>query len=328
MKHSQFVLPTRRRGFTLIELLVVIAIIAVLVGLLLPAVQKVRSAAARMSCSNNLKQIGLGLHNYHDTNGELPPGAVNAAANIESWGWSALILPYLEQENMYKQLGVDRQRLYDFIVANGTSPLLQTEMKVYICPADQGTHLMSGPRFNRHFSGNGGLPTSFHVSKSNYMAVCGTGSVQDTTNDGVMYRGSRGVTIHNIPDGSSNTFFVGERNYFCHQGTWLGNRNPTGGGPRGADYTLGFVAVPINLPNNANHRCIEGFASYHTGGAQFLFGDGRVNFISENIDFNMGGMTVNGTNQNQYRNNQGGIFLGTYQRLGIKDDGLPIPGNY
>ena len=318
-----------RPGFTLIELLVVIAIIAILIGLLLPAVQKVREAAARLKCTNNFKQLGIGLHAYHDTVGALPSGGVKAGtANHEGWGWGALALPYLEQGNLYNQLGVSTQTLNAFI-KTGNQNLLKTELNVFICPSDQGGNLMSGPRnYNgapgRGFAGNGGLPGAFRVAKSNYVAVCGTGSVEDSTNDGAMYWGSKGITIQGIQDGSSNTFLVGERNYFCMQGAWVGNRNAfsNGGGDQGNDYTMGFVARPLNKANNAAHQCVEGFSSYHTGGANFLFGDGSVHFIRDSIQYNMGGMTENGTGQGYNRAN-----LGTYQRLGIRNDGQTI-GDY
>jgi prepilin-type processing-associated H-X9-DG protein len=172
------------------------------------------------------------------------------------------------------------------------------------------------------------------VSKSNYIGVSGYNDpVRLNANGqrGVFHRG-RHYAFRDITDGQSNTFMVGERNKFCAQGAWAGNRNPAGGGPQGCDYTLGRTSMPINLDNNASHWCTEGFASEHAGGAQFLMGDGSVQFVSENIDFRNHIAATdllrdgNGPNRTGWNKNTQNPTLGTYQRLGNRDDGQTIRG--
>jgi prepilin-type N-terminal cleavage/methylation domain-containing protein/prepilin-type processing-associated H-X9-DG protein len=334
VSHPRSILRSRR-GFTLIELLVVIAIIAILIGLLLPAVQKVRESAARAQCSNNLKQIGIALHSYHDINHRFPPGGVGTLAKEESWGWGAFLLPQLEQENLYTLLGVANQTL-STLLKNGGLPLAQTPLKVFVCPSDSGGPLMDGDPTSaqsggRDFDGLAALGSSSRVAKSNYIGVCGffsvqSGSASNTTNNGVLYSSSR-VGFNDITDGTSNTFAVGERNYYCDQGAWVGNRNPTGGGATGADYTMGVVSFPLNSPLNGKNECIEGFASNHSGGANFLFCDGSVHFITNSIGYNTGPLT--GTDQKGNAANMttlatSAASLGVYQRLGIRNDKQPV----
>jgi len=325
----------RHRGFTLIELLVVIAIIAILIALLLPAVQQAREAARRTQCKNNLKQIGLALHNYHDIAKMFPIGAQDAGPNEEMWGWGAAILPMIDQAPLYNQLQVDKLRLREVLDDTNLRSFTQTILEGFICPSDPGKSLMSGGRMNgssgRHFNGNSSVNNQFRVAKSNYIGSCGYNDVNQVTENrtrGIFHRRST-FRMRDITDGTSNTIMVGERTTFCACGAWVGNRNPTGGGPQGADYTLGRTSIPINMPDNRSHYCTEGFDSKHVGGAQFLFCDGSVHFLSENIDYRL---HINAMDRVRDGNSPGRTGwganvtsqLGIYQKLGNRDDDQPI----
>ncbi|NBR06709.1 MAG: DUF1559 domain-containing protein [Planctomycetes bacterium] len=292
-----------RKAFTLIELLVVIAIIGVLIGLLLPAVQKVRDAAARLQCTNNLKQIGLAMMNYESTYRTLPPGyidnmttnPVNSVATsnpdpIIGWGWGTLILPYLEQEPLYKSINIGS------IAMNNTSPaaiaLRKTVIKGFLCPSDDsGINTFT-------ISGTGG---NFELAKSSYAGVNGQAELADFDTAlglGMFLRG-RGVSIAEVTDGLSNTIFVGERSSKSAKQavgtlpgvcTWVGAL-PGGDldGESPALYILGHTGDPSdphkpNTPQPDGFYHAEDFTSKHSGGINFLLGDGSVRFITDNID--------------------------------------------
>ena len=203
---------SRRSGFTLIELLVVIAIIAILIALLVPAVQKVREAAARLQCINNLKQIGIAMHSYYGRTKTFPPGYSDTNANSNSdasldvgpgWGWAAYLLNDLEQGTVYSRI--------DFNQNVGVSSICQTFMPVFYCPSDQQL-----PTFTVY-------NTSAVVAQGNYIAVNG---IKETSfypgnNNGSFLRNKK-FTIANITDGLSNTLFIGERNSGHSKTTWAG----------------------------------------------------------------------------------------------------------
>ncbi|MFN3151587.1 DUF1559 domain-containing protein [Bremerella sp.] len=297
-----------RSGFTLVELLVVIAIIGVLIALLLPAVQQAREAARRMSCSNNLKQIGLAFHNYHDTYNTLPPSYMNFGNEIR-WGWGALILPFIEEANLHEQIGVTRL----MGVRANTEPLLQTKIDGYLCPSDPFNGLNT--RYDNIAGGLG--PSSYVVSEG----VCGYEPNTD--------RYAQNMSV--ITDGLSNTMLVGERDHglpanvtHSHVGAvWAGRRTSTA--------SVGFRSVwKINLVGytgtdywNGGGGCTRyHLKSQHPGGVQIVFCDGSVHFLSETIEADLGGNCGDSTSDPVHRafptNNT------VYQNLYNRKDGNPI----
>lgn len=334
---------SRKRGFTLIELLVVIAIIAILIALLLPAVQQAREAARRTQCKNNLKQIGLAMHNYHDVHLTFPIGssvrwsATGAAvANAEGWGWGARILPYIEQAPLFTSLEVGGLSLEAKLAQEspGGSVALDAifpSISAYQCPTDTTGPRLKAGMVRQTFDGLGNTVAAWQPPTSNYIGSTGLAEVaipnnlSDARPRGVFYNDSK-VKIRDITDGTSNTFMVGEREERCGAGSWIGNRNPNGNGTLGGDYALGRAYQVINDPiSTGSVNCTDGFSSKHTGGAQFLFCDGSVHFLSENLDFDLQS-AINRTGIPNIFPDDFNDFssIGIYQKLALINDGLTL----
>ncbi|MBS0203535.1 MAG: DUF1559 domain-containing protein [Planctomycetes bacterium] len=303
------------RGFTLIELLVVIAIIAVLIALLLPAVQQAREAARRSQCTNNLKQLGLALHNYHDNALTFP----YSSSAVPQWSvahtWNEFILPYIDNAPLYNKINFN---VHNSDNSNGNPTnfaLLTQQMRFQQCPSNPfGNSLLQidgggfdqfgknqvecyAPCSGSQFSDGAG-PDCAALGTPNWCATPGTdwNNAAAGANPGIF--GGRNVYVcrmRDITDGTSNTMMVGERRgESMHHGatfTWNFQGAYTG-------QKLNSPTATWKTPNNYKQNM--GFSSHHTGGAYILFGDGRVKFISENIDYI------------------------SYCRLGDKGDGNPV----
>ena len=313
----------RRRAFTLIELLVVIAIIAILIALLLPAVQQAREAARRTQCKNNLKQLGIALHNYHDVYGQFAPTLFRTVGGAPTWGqnekgsYLVQLLPYMEQDSIYNMIDFTQLRV-DPQTDPAGKRLYTNRIASFICPSDPTPQGVSHPtRAQTNYlcsMGNQAMPSRGGWCNITPGNIFGTGpqghgnSANAGRISGVISRLNWAAKIADISDGTSNTIHAGETRPSCGDHT----RN----GWYHFNATWCATTAPINYPIRCiggagfpgaqdcshwqNWQTSQGFKSAHPGGAQFLYCDGHVSFVSENID---------------YRN---------YQRMGDRRDGERI----
>lgn len=308
----------KRQGFTLVELLVVIAIIGILVGLLLPAVQAAREAARRMSCSNNMKQLGLALHNYESAHKKWPPSRLSfTSPTIFQQSWGSMILPYIEQANMHNS--------YQFGTpwyAPVNDPMTTVRLPSMMCPsapserdlpaANLYTAVTNASRTDRPMWGYSDYG-SINAIRNSAFIVAGLPSLGTKEALGALGRGPQGVPLSTITDGLSNTAVLGEGagrpNMFVsgrkspnpRTGNIAFGLSTTGDGWGWADINSGFsidgasVQGLQNDTNSSGNTTIVGncmmnctndseIYAFHTGGAMFTFGDGSVQFLSQNLD--------------------------------------------
>ncbi len=295
-------------GFTLVELLVVIAIIGILVALLLPAIQAAREAARRTRCQNNLRQIGVGLHNYHDTHGVFPPGYVagHPADSGSSWcrnrgpgspsdsngqfaPWTVLVLPFLEEEALYHEFDFNVRFVANNIQMMAPNSDVVVPLSVYQCPSD--ADLSMNPLYPSYLGVQGG-----GTSPDCQNTGCTPSNPRAFYVSGLLFAGSR-MGLRDALDGTSNVFLVAESRY-------AGAAWGASGKQDSCAYTriLAGAQDQINLYQGRGVHSTRGFSSYHPGGCHVLMADGSIHFLPETID------------------------LTTYQQLAQRRSGLPLGG--
>jgi len=315
----------QRIGFTLVELLVVIAIIGVLIALLLPAVQQAREAARRMQCSNHLKQIGLAVHNYHDTYGSFPPGIIvdydrtatwDVLSSPSAWNWSALILPFMEQQALHDGLGITQGVYADEAYQDNTRlALMQTPIAGYRCPSDTTEEL--NPHLNWSMSrGDDHIATLNYVAMAHYKRSGDPGTFASGDTQSGSFLVNRGLTFSDLTDGTSNILGVGER---CNRlggqhyqaGVWACSAATT----HSCDHRYDCMASTALSPNSNhpdNWRLNGNLSSNHPGGVMAMLMDASVRFIPETIDHDP---------------LQDSDIDSVYEKLGARNDGQPV-GEY
>lgn len=279
----------KRAGFTLIEALIVLAIIAVLAALMLSAVQKVRETANRIACANNLKQIGLACHSYHDANDAFPPGYSASGADPTStrpgWGWAAHLLPYLEQSALHQSIDLCRP-----IEAHCNTAARLTVVPVFLCRSD--------PSVPSTFTvvDAAGKPVA-DAAPISYAASSGADELDQVPGplEGVFYRNSH-VRIADIADGTTTTTLIGDRSWNWAMAPWAGAMhsgmlyggpgNPSRSNPDAVYPAPNFCLAENRRFNDRTNPdgALDDFSSGHPGGINMLFADGAVRFLRDSMD--------------------------------------------